>query len=320
MAFNIVVYSGCRFGCAFCFAREVLAADEAIAVSDFSTVLRFLKRGGVARATLLGGEPTQHPRFDELIRIAADARMSLLLLTSGRWEHGVTEVLGKLPAGFVSYCVNLDSHLRRDGAVSTSASVREIADAEITWSITVDSPRFDFASTLAGLESVGAQAVRWSFALPSAATRGNQFLPIEDYPRVAEELVAFLVLLRTRGIRVHSDHLVPLCAFSACQLRTLATHGIKLATRCQPVVDILPDLTAIHCLPLGRAVPPVRLADFETPQLLRSGLERLALPLRTRLTPGECAACHLFSRGLCTGGCLGCRLVEAADSAGTAAR
>jgi MoaA/NifB/PqqE/SkfB family radical SAM enzyme len=54
-----------------------------MSVENFSGIVSWSKRHGVKEITLLGGEPSLHPSFAEMIRVASDAGMDVRVVTNG---------------------------------------------------------------------------------------------------------------------------------------------------------------------------------------------------------------------------------------------
>ena len=86
----------CNLACDFCFNRELTPLPD-VDPADFARMLDPLLAAGVDTLDLLGGEPTLHPRLDELVAAIAARRMSTTLSTNG---HGDLELLERLEDRF----------------------------------------------------------------------------------------------------------------------------------------------------------------------------------------------------------------------------
>ena len=82
---NISLSSRCNLHCPYCFAHETMGAGSGdITLENFDAALEFLTRTGPVNIGLIGGEPTLHPHFDEIVlppghrRAARFARGSML--------------------------------------------------------------------------------------------------------------------------------------------------------------------------------------------------------------------------------------------------
>jgi len=86
----------CNLGCDFCFTRELAPLPD-VEPKDFERLLDRLRAAGVETLDLLGGEPTLHPRLEELVAAIAARRMSTTLSTNG---HGDLDLLERLEDRF----------------------------------------------------------------------------------------------------------------------------------------------------------------------------------------------------------------------------
>ena len=86
----------CNLACDFCFNRELPALPD-VEPPDFALMLDRLQAAGVDTFDLLGGEPTLHPRLEELMNTIAAHRMSTTLSTNG---HGDLDLLERLEDRF----------------------------------------------------------------------------------------------------------------------------------------------------------------------------------------------------------------------------
>jgi radical SAM protein with 4Fe4S-binding SPASM domain len=86
----------CNLACGFCFNRALTPMPD-VEPEDFALMLDRLQDAGVDAIDLLGGEPTLHPRLDELVNAIAARRMRTALSTNG---HGDLALLERLEDRF----------------------------------------------------------------------------------------------------------------------------------------------------------------------------------------------------------------------------
>jgi len=82
----------CNLACDFCFNRGLPPLPD-VELSAFVRILDRLRAAGVDTLDLLGGEPTLHPRLDELVGAIAARRMRGTLSTNGSGDLGLLERL-----------------------------------------------------------------------------------------------------------------------------------------------------------------------------------------------------------------------------------
>ena len=93
---NLSITRRCRRHCGYCFARHELDRESAAEMPPeiYDAALAFLDRSGFPEARLLGGEPTEHPRFCEYVTRASERGFRVL------WAPGIEEI-GRLALNFV---------------------------------------------------------------------------------------------------------------------------------------------------------------------------------------------------------------------------
>lgn len=92
----IVITERCSHACPWCYGEFNKSGTGEMSLENFRVLLEKLKNMNVAQITLSGGEPTEHPHFDEFIHLCTDfhthiashgehidSRMSALLAESG---------------------------------------------------------------------------------------------------------------------------------------------------------------------------------------------------------------------------------------------
>ena len=83
---NIFLTRKCNLNCSYCFADEfVNKANEEITIDNFKTALQFIKTHKDEKVGLIGGEPTLHSAFAEILDIlnSDDDITSYVIFTNG---------------------------------------------------------------------------------------------------------------------------------------------------------------------------------------------------------------------------------------------
>lgn len=79
----IRVTNACRMGCSHCMVASRPDGDH-MSIETFRQAMNLVERIGIPEPLLVsGGEPTDHPRLEELLSIARHASMFTLLLSNG---------------------------------------------------------------------------------------------------------------------------------------------------------------------------------------------------------------------------------------------
>lgn len=65
---NIFLTRKCNLKCPYCFADEfVNQKNQDVTLENFKKILNFIKVDKTSKVGLIGGEPTLHPKFNEIL-------------------------------------------------------------------------------------------------------------------------------------------------------------------------------------------------------------------------------------------------------------
>ncbi len=259
---------------------------------------------------MLGGEPFLHPDLPQVVSIFREnaSTTSLQILTGGIFKKDLLDRLSpddfgmifnineprdyKNPAQYSLVTSNVEAAIRRGFRVLLGFNVwREDFDP-------------DFMPSLA--HRLGRSSFRWTVANPQWRCNSN-VLPPESHPIVAARSITMMKNAARRGMEALLDCPLPLCFFSESDLAWLRQFQPGSASRlgvCQPVIDVTPELEAIRCFALSKALR-VKVTDFPGEWAIADWFQRHvdAQLLQAGYLP-ECASCEHFQSGHCTGGCL----------------
>jgi hypothetical protein len=135
----------------------------------------------------------------------------------------------------------------------------------------------------------------------------NTYLPIEALPEVAPFVMRFARQAEAQGITIQFDNAVPLCMFTDEQAGWLLLHGVldpKRNARCEPIIDIGPDLTIWSCFCLSQ-IANRKLTEFATLSDARDYYLDVWSLYQDSIFPMEkCYPCPYRQKWGCQGGCL----------------
>ena len=70
---NIAIVNYCNLKCPYCFAEDMIQEDNAfMSLENYNKLLDFILKSPTDRVGILGGEPTLHPQFKEILQITND--------------------------------------------------------------------------------------------------------------------------------------------------------------------------------------------------------------------------------------------------------
>ena len=112
---NLVVADVCNLKCPYCFAQDHMRARRAasapafISLEAFEARLDFLNRSGIHEIRLIGGEPTLHPRFPELVERARRRGKHIAVFSHGLLSEKALVCLEALSPDECTVLVNMNA-------------------------------------------------------------------------------------------------------------------------------------------------------------------------------------------------------------------
>jgi MoaA/NifB/PqqE/SkfB family radical SAM enzyme len=81
---DVYITSQCNRRCTYCFLpSDFFASGLRMSMAAFSDVSTWCVRNGVGEITFLGGEPSLHPSFPEMVSLASDCGLKVRVVTNG---------------------------------------------------------------------------------------------------------------------------------------------------------------------------------------------------------------------------------------------
>ncbi|HEY3359144.1 MAG TPA: radical SAM protein [Polyangia bacterium] len=304
----------CVRSCPYCFARRELqapAAGDTVSWEDVVYVADFLERSGEKRLSLLGGEPTLHPHFVDLVLYLRERDFDVTVFTSGVLSPGkLRDVLAHLtaiPPGPLNFVCNLNDPEQTPAETGERDRLAAFLDAMGPWvtpgfNIYRVDFRLDFLFDLVGRYGLG-RHLRLGVAHPVPNAPSSHIRP-EQYRAVIERLCSYRPLFDRFDVKPGLDCGFPLCQFTDEELGWLTRHtGGASHFQCGAAIDIAPDMSVYACFPFSR-VHRRSLYEFDSLQQIADYYQELNRDLRAEL-PGiyeECDGCRHRAADQCSGG------------------
>ncbi len=307
---NILVTDRCNRRCSFCFAgSRVNRRDGTKRVSHMSRenirkVMKFLSITGERQFRLLGGEPTLHPEFAEIVKEALLKNFHVHIFSNGMMKPEIAEFLGKIPDNKISLLCNVspqakDSERKKEKREYALQCLGKIAQVGMT----VTSPQFEYHFLIDLINIFGLRKrIRLGIAQPIVG-RDNEYLKPSDYRETGKAIVQMVKDCIKEDILVGFDCGLTLCMFNEEEIGALMKCSEGFAIRCRPILDIGPDLDVWHCFPLSEVLI-TELDNFANRNDMVKFYNDLVKPYRVLGCMPECFRCDFLRRGQCSGGCL----------------
>lgn len=338
---NIMMTDVCNLKCPYCFANEfVNHSVNEISMENFKKALDFIATEPNTKLGLIGGEPTLHSQFKEILQLLIEDKrfQNVVLFTNGvkvdefanELAHPKFHILLNCnsaqdigQAAYDKMCANLDMLINK-----------HYMKERITLGINIYENNFKYEYILALLKKYGYNHVRMSIVVPNTSEKrdfnvkryflevkpkfkefvyamlSNNIVPTYDCNKMPaclltdEELASFDSLIKKKQKERVDAGLPPL--FLPMNDSAIYTDTVH----CQPVIDIRQDLSAVRCFGLSDCTK-THITDFKTITDLRNYyLNEIDFFAYRSGIMDECKDCYRRKTLRCAGGCLAFRISE----------
>ena len=315
---NIMITKRCNLSCPYCFANSFVnkADDGDMSMKVLKKILEFILRdGSVGNVGLIGGEPSCHRRFGDILRLLAEEERldQVTLFTNGVLLEAYMEQLAHEKFRVLINC-NEPSRMGKNWEkfIDTLEQIRDSSWKEhVTLGINFYSLDFDYTYMLRLAELFQSKALRVSVSVPNNSEYAYD--PFSYFEAMKPKIFSFFTELQQRGVIPFFDcNVFPPCLISTKEIRQFSEWGIQNPflmlknhpTGCRPVIDIMDDLTAVRCFGLSEytRVPISEFATFT--DLMNYYLRSIDAYAVNTYYDKKCAECYQYKAMRCSGGCL----------------
>ncbi|NUM37214.1 MAG: radical SAM protein [Candidatus Brocadiae bacterium] len=324
---NIMLTNRCNGTCQYCFLKGELAQDHGvpkdITLEDFHTILKYAHHlfslGSIDSLNLMGGEPTLHPKFREILKASLTYKtkksgfMPVSIFTNGLFPEETGKLLQQEGCRVMvnvnhplSYPECHWNMLHKNLSILTETIASE---PWVTLSLNIDRADQDFEYLLDLCQQYRIKKIRVDISRPEPNKR-NTHIKMEDIPGVMPLLVNLAQRCKQMGIEMNTDCCLPICGISNEQLQSLEKSGVELSFKCSGGIDVTPDLEIWHCAPL-RSIKFGKITDYPDGVALVKEIARKTAPLRWNVSSKEsCKDCKWWTLKICQGGCLSSKKMD----------
>lgn len=323
---NIMINRNCNLNCPYCFANEFVNKfctkdDIYMTVENFKKALSFIVNSGEDFVGIIGGEPTLHPQLAEILEIALNEPgiNSVTLFTNALELKKFSKYLTHPKMGVL---VNLNSP--NDIGQNNYNKIIENLDfcyeivypkSRISIGINMYKVDFDFEYMIEALKRYGNKKVRTAIAVPNDAEKKNTNV-IEYFKSMKPRVFEFFRELDKIGVMPGYDcNLMPMCITTPEEKLWLEGFwryekglvdcrcNITDNPSCNPVIDILPDLSTVRCFGCSEECK-TSIDKFRNTEDLtgyfQNELDDFAYSIPTT---EQCIDCYYRKTKQCSGGC-----------------
>jgi sulfatase maturation enzyme AslB (radical SAM superfamily) len=307
---NICITSVCNRNCDYCFSQHDTGAPAFMSLDLFRQCLAFLQRSEIDQVRILGGEPTLHPNFREIMDLAMETGKKILLFTNGMMPEKTLDFLSELPPEKLTVMMNVTPrHGTRASERTRQRSVLQRLGSRAKLSFTIYSPDLQL-NELCDLvnEASTVRRVRLGLALPCVG-ESNEWLHPRYYAHVGEKIVEFALGAARQHVFVGLDCGFVPCMFGKEGMEQLKDCHANVNWNCSPILDIDTSGKVFYCFPLAQRMSAVMEHDDDASQLRKRFGEQGAPYSRAGIFK-ECCRCEWKLAGVCPGGCLAATILR----------
>lgn len=306
---NILLTKFCNRNCSYCFAQAKLTEDSPdsnITFENFDRYLTMLKDSKLRVVSLLGGEPTLHPKFSVIMdRCLNDDYFKLIkLFSNGLMPDNVIDYLEACSDNRVQIALNIhpaDKYSPEQWRTIQKVLSKLNDKTALGYNIHKTGNRFDFLLQL--YLDYGLQPhIRLGLTQPILGVN-NAHLNIADFQNVGSEIMAVAHKFTNSNLFFSFDCGFPFCMFTTEQHKILLDHAINFRSLCDPIIDVSTQLNIWRCFPLSQ-VHNIHINDYETRMDMVHYYKELLNPYRQFGIHEKCIDCNYKIQNICCGGCL----------------
>ena len=314
---NVLLTYSCVRSCPYCFAGDESrkrSGDKFLSWENLIYLADFFETAGEMKIQLLGGEPTLHPDFIDMVIYLLERKFDITVFTSGIMKNRIlsemASVFANVPLSRLTFNCNLNDPEQTPASLSEQESVRAFL-SQFGYRTT---PGFNIYRTDFKLDFIFRlisefgmfRMIRLGITHPVPGKK-NSFIAPDDVGAIYGTICAYEPLLDRLRIRLRFDCGFPLCELSPTQLGTLyrLVNG-TFHFSCVPIIDIGPDMDVWSCFPLS-SYQRKSIFDFDSMNAVRNHFHKLHEIIRVEVAGiyEKCDSCVWRGERLCSGGCLG---------------
>lgn len=318
---NIMITKKCNLKCSYCFANEFVNKDEKdMSIENFIKAVDFITTNPDERIGLIGGEPTIHPKFKQMLEILIDDERvhEVTLFTNGINLEKYFKQLSNYKFNLLINCnspndIGENTYSKFFKNLDSLVNKYYMKD-KITLGINMYKENFEYDYILELLKKYKFKHVRTSISTPNTDNL-KSIDSIKYFNDMKQSVLNFYyTLLENDIIPFYDCNSLPACITTDREKDELYNLLEKLEdedknllcdiTNCEPVIDILPDLNAIRCFGLSKW-NKVSIDEFDDIFELKAYFSNLFDVYGYNIVSSpHCKDCHRRKVAKCTGGCL----------------
>ncbi len=312
---NLMLTYHCNMNCDFCFAKgQNKLFPQEMSIENLNKVLNWFEKGEAGRQlpqqrrkkiSLLGGEPTLHSKFLEIIDLLRQRGFKTTIFSNGIFPSEYIKHLDhNVINGFViNY--NPEKHYTKENYKRVHENLRLLSEQKypIKLSYNISPTNYDPGYIFKACKEYNINVLRFCIASPNI-DQSNVFAEYKDYRKLIKKMIEFVKEAKKKKIKLTFDCCMPWCLLTKEELLIIKKYSQIFKGTCDPPADINPDLSVYYCLPQSW-VKVKNVTDFGSVDDMLKYFKEHTNKIRWEYdTFIECKDCIYKKRKMCQGGCL----------------
>lgn len=310
---NIAITNYCNLRCKYCFADDMIHEPKKfISIENFRKILSFIAKTPSTNIGIIGGEPTLHPNFLNILSEADDYCKQ----THGRvalFSNGIE--LGKyLPAitENISILINCNApiylgkeNIKKMNNLFDKFKTLSWFESKVRIGCNIHPDLKDYTYIWQIVERYNIKIIRVSVVSPAGCYTNFRSDKEAYYKMMKDYFIKFCKNAEEHNCKLSIDcNHIPSCYFTNKEKKLLEkVSDVAALDFCRPVVDITPDFRATACFGVYE---PINLNSFSTlNEVEQYLLIKKTIPKYNANCYGRCKGCKEYDLTRCQGGCLG---------------
>lgn len=315
---NIALTTYCNLHCPYCFADTMIQTEDIknISLDKFKSICEWVLKDkpphSLGHIGLIGGEPTLHPQFKEILSIADDIfnkhNCEGVLFTNGVY---LEEFLPYMPERLhILLNFNTPDAMSQEQWNKLNSTLDEIYSlgwfknkVTIGCNICMEIDDYDFLWSI--VEKYSLRTIRVSVTAPTKEEYKNN--KDKYYQTMLPKFLNFVKKAKLYNVRLTKDcNQIPDCYYENIEdlklVKQICEKRDQRESHCGPVVDITPDFTASACFGAYQIVDCNLFKKYSDLEYYL--LNKIIMPKFVKNCSGKCSTCKEHELFTCQGGCL----------------
>jgi len=322
---NLLLTNYCNRGCPYCFAKQKVELDkidglkdEQITLENAQKVAKFFRKE--RQIGLLGGEPTLHPQFKEIIDLFLNYGYHITIFSNGIFGRDILEFLqnkiSERNSIGVLFNINEPKFYKKEELEILHYNLKELSigfSNTINIGINFFYLEQDYEYIIEIARKYNIQKIRWDIAHPIVYEK-NKTIPLEMYQLMGEKIANFADKARLHNISISADCGASVyCMFDEeSRKKVLSSYARGLFQVCKEggAIDVGIDLRVWRCFPLSKYFNKT-LDEFKDLKDIQDYFnEKYSYFFHGIYPMDRCYTCRYAIKEVCTGSCLSRSIVR----------